>query len=94
MDASQFIALDILFLRRRHCRVMYLRAQRAMDDALARRRPGSEAPSDADFDELSRLMMKSERADVEYLRMLGAVTRGVIEDAKRDVSDGRVKTVS
>ena len=90
MDASQFVALDLLFLRRRHWRAMYLRAQRAMDDALARRKQKGEAPSDPGFEELSRLMMKSERADVEYLRMLGAVTRRVIEDAKRDVSDGRV----
>jgi hypothetical protein len=92
MDSSQIIALNILFVRRKHWRAKYVRAQRDMDDAAAlRREHGGPGPSDADFDELARLMMKSERADTEYLQMLGVVARGLIDKARRDASDGRVK---
>ena len=92
MDSSQIIALNILFVRRKHWRAKYLHAQREIDDAAALRlERGGEGPSNAEFDELAHLMMKSERADAEYLHMLGVVARRLIDEARRDPSDGRVK---
>jgi hypothetical protein len=92
MDSSQITALDILFVRRKHWRARYVRAQREVDDAAARQREhGGPGPTDADFDELARLMMKSERADAEYLHMLGVVARRLIDEVRRDASDGRVR---
>jgi hypothetical protein len=83
-DRSAFFALNVLFVRRQLWRSRYLQAQRDMDESmeLGRQHAGA-GPSDADFDALARLMMKSEAADADYLALLSAVADRIISAAKR-----------
>ena len=73
----------------------YLRARRDMDDALALRlQHGGKGPSAADLEQLAQLMMRSERADEAYLRMLAAFADEVIDEARRGRSEGRTRDLA
>ena len=92
MHSAQVIALNILFIRRKHWRAVYVCARREVEEAAARQRGhGGPVPSVADLDAVAELKMKSEHADEDYLDMLGVVASHIIRKAKHGASDGRVE---